>query len=343
MIEYSEEDLQLEMERLAVAAEAKRRLAEMSDTLREVEPTNKRTMPKGPKYRIDQVWPAGGYVLLDAQRKAGKTTAGLNVVRSLIYGDLLFGEYMPRGRNLRVALFNLEMSEGQFNQWLLDTELFHEPRLYTENLRGEAKALGIFDDRRRGRLARLLGDQGIDVLMVDPLGPLMRAYGMDENSTAVGELVDGLLTLAKEAGAAELFAAHHMGKDVSRGARGSSVLEDTPDALWSLRRDERTGVTTFGAFGRDVDEVTELDYDKATRMLSAAGAGSVRSGKRSPILKALDEAGGLVSATALLKLAKKQGYTGNLNTLSADLKDLKKLDEIVNLGTETRPKWERKA
>ena len=346
MIEFNadaEKQIKAEMQDMAIRDEARRRLTAAGDTLREVEPTNERQMPKGPKYRIDQVAPAGGYVLLDAQRKAGKTTLELNVTRSLLYGEPLFGEYEPHvGRHLRVAMFNLEMSEGQFSQWLLDTKLFDEPRLYTENLRGEAKALGVLDDRRRGRLARRLEDQGIDVLIADPLGPLIRAYGMDENSTAVGELIDGLLTLTNEAGASELFASHHMGKDVSRGARGSSVLEDTPDALWSLRRNEKEGITTFGALGRDVDESAVLDYDPATRLLSVDGAGHVRSGKQTPILGALDEAGGPLSGNALLPLAKKLGYAGNLNTLNEDLKKLAVLDEVVNLGNPARPKWARK-
>jgi hypothetical protein len=336
-------DIEEALYHMKVQAEAKRLLAAESDTLREVEPTNERTMPKGPTYRIDRVLPAGGYALLDAQRKAGKTTAGLNVTRSLLYNEPLFGEYEPSvTRFLRVAMFDLEMSEGQFSQWLLDTKLFDEPRLYTENLRGEVKALGILDDRRRGRLARRLEDQGIDVLMTDPIGPLIRAYGMDENSTSVGELIDGLLTLTNEAGASELFASHHMGKDVSRGARGSSVLEDTPDALWSLRRNEKEGITTFGALGRDVDESAVLDYDPATRLLSVDGAGHVRSGKQTPILGALDKAGEPLSGNALLPLAKKLGYAGNLNTLNEDLRKLEVLDEVVNSGKPARPKWARK-
>lgn len=336
-------DIEEALYHMKVQAEAKRLLAAESDTLREVEPTNERKMPKGPTYRIDRVLPAGGYALLDAQRKAGKTTAGLNVARSLLYGEPLFGEYEPRvTRFLRIAMFNLEMSEGQFSQWLLDTKLFDEPRLYTENLRGEAKALGVLDDRRRDRLARRLEDHGIDVLMADPIGPLIRAYGMDENSTAVGELIDGLLTLTSEAGASELLAFHHMGKDVGRGARGSSVLEDTPDALWSLRRNEKTGVTTFGALGRDVDESATLDYNPATRLLSVSGEGSVRSGKQTPILRALDKATGPLSGNALLPLAKKCGYEGNLNTLNDDLKKLEVLDEVENRGSPKRPQWVRK-
>lgn len=347
MIEFNADAEKLivaEMQDMAIRDEARRRLTAAGDTLREVEPTNERKMPKGPKYRIDQVAPKGGYVLLDAQRKAGKTTLELNVTRSLLYDEPLFGEYEPHvGRHLRVAMFNLEMSEGQFNQWLIDTKLFDEPRLYTENLRGEAKALGVLDDRRRDRLARRLEDQGIDVLMADPLGPLIRAYGMDENSTAIGELVDGLLTLTNEAGASELFMSHHMGKDVSRGARGSSVLEDTPDALWSLRRNENTGVTTFSALGRDVDESALLDYDPGTRMLSVDGAGHVRSGKQAPILRALDGADEALSGSALHPLAKEHGYDGNLNALNEDLKNLEVTNEVVNEGTEKRPKWARKA
>jgi hypothetical protein len=263
-------------------------------------------------------------------------------MRSLLYGDLLFGEFMPHGRNLRIAYFNLEMSESQFNQWLIDTELFDEPRLYTENLRGEAKALGLLDDRRRDRLAVRLEDEGIDVIMTDPLGPLIRAHGMDENSTAVGELVDGLLTLGKDSGASEEIAFHHRGKDASRGARGSSVLEDTPDVLWSLSRDEKEGFTTFSAYGRDVDEVVDLDYEPAGRVLSVNGTGSVRSGKQTPIYAGLKDADGPISGNALLPLAKEHDYSGNLNTLIEDLQKLATLGEVVKTGTEKRPRWSRK-
>lgn len=340
MIELNEEDVQIELALQATRAEAQRRLAEAGNTLREVEPTNQRKMPEGPEYLIDKLWPAGGYVLLKAQRKKGKTTVGLNVVRSLFFREKLFGQYGSHEFGLRVAWLNMEMSEGQFSRWLVDAGLFDEPRLYTENLRGEAKALGLFEDRRRARLARRLEDQGIGVLFPDPLGPIMRAYQMDENSTAVGEVVDGLLALTKEANIPHLFVTHHEGKDASRGARGSSVLEDTPEALWSIKRDDREIITEFNAYGRDVDESADLDYDPDGRVLSVTGA--VRSGKRTPILAALEEADEPLSGRALFPLVRELGYRGNQTTLNDDLRDLEELEKVINSGSEGRPKWELK-
>jgi len=340
MIEFNEEDVQIELALQATRAEAQRRLAEAGNTLRECEPTNQRKMPEGPDYLIDKLWPAEGYVLLKAQRKKGKTTTVLNVARSLLFREKLFGQYASHEFGLRIAWFNMEMSENQFNRWLIDTGLFDEERLYTENLRGEAKAMGIFEDKRRARLARRLKDQGINTLFVEPLGPLMRAYQMDENSTAVGELVDGLLALTTEADIPHLLVTHHQGKDKGRGARGSSVLEDTPEALWTIERDDRETITEFGAFGRDVDESANLDYDPDGRALTVTGA--VRSGKRTPILKALDEADEPLSGRALFPLARERGYQGNLTTLNDDLRSLEELEEVVNQWSETRPKWERK-
>jgi hypothetical protein len=115
------------------------------------------------------------------------------------------------------------------------------------------------------------------VLIVDPIGPVLSALGVEESdNTAVGAVLWALDALCLAAGIPELFVVHHAGHDGER-ARGASVFGAWPDAMWELVRDktlEGAGARALRAEGRDVYlPETVLEYDRATRRLSL-GEGS---------------------------------------------------------------------
>jgi hypothetical protein len=103
-------------------------------------------------YRIDRVWPAGGRVILAAQRKAGKTTCTGNLLRSLADGDPFLGRYAvtPVEAGGTVFAIDTEMSRRMLRAWLADQKISHPERIHVEPLRGTQGA-----QRLHARLAQL--------------------------------------------------------------------------------------------------------------------------------------------------------------------------------------------
>ena len=216
--------------------EAKRRLAEATNKYDVPEFKVIDTVPDRNPWRIEGLISTGAYVMISAQKKAGKTTLGLNLVRALINGGMFLGKFRTFGQS-KVGLVDLGSLEFHLADWLRKCGLLGDDRLVTMPLRGRAKSLGILDEDRREQFVHQLQDNAVDVLIIDPLGPLLRAYGIDEkDNTLVGQVVDLINEATQDAGVSELIIMHHHGKDDSLGARGASVLGNTPTSLWSLRR-----------------------------------------------------------------------------------------------------------
>lgn len=327
---------------LALQAEAKRQYAAMENAgrYREINLSNEREVPPGASYMIEHLMPYSGYVLLTGQKKTGKTTMMMNLIKALTQGEKFLGEFEVAQR-CRIALFDMEMDDRQHMRWLDSVGLLHERRLFTEYLRGEARALGVDDEEREEKLVEKLSDLGIDVMIVDPIGPLLRAHGIDENSSSeVGRIIDRIVAIKEAANIPGLIINHHQGKDGNLGARGSSVFEDTPDAIWKLTRDDRSKRTTLAAFGRDVDATRDLEYNPDTHVLSAVKAGGAYLSMDNSrlVTDALRAQPGL-SGRSLFEQIKKVGYTRNLENLNDDLRELAERGVIINEGTEARPKW----
>jgi hypothetical protein len=336
-----EADVALKVEELRVMAEAKRRLAEASNPYDVPEFKVISEIPDRPKWRIEDLISTGSYVLISAQKKSGKTTLGLNLIRSLINGDMFLGEFRVHGR-AKVALIDLEMSDYHLASWMKDVGLLGNDQLVTMALRGQAKALGLFDDDRREKIVHQLQGNAVDVLIIDPLGPLLRAYGIDENSnTEVGQAIDTIYQMAQDAGVSELIIMHHHGKDDGLGARGASVLMDTPVALWQLKRDDRNGLATLSTEGRDGSLTRRLEFNERTRSLTAMSAGDVYvpPDNRKAILDALRASTEPLSGNELWKRAKLMGYQSNREKSLEDLRELEDQGEITNVGAGKLPKW----
>jgi hypothetical protein len=124
------------------------------------------------------------------------------------------------------------------------------------------------DDRGRARWAEILRHQQTEYLILDPLRPILDAYGLDEHRDA-GRFLVAFDALLDEAGVPDGMIVHHMGHTAER-ARGDSRLRDWPDVEWRLVRstDDPGSPRYVTAFGRDVD-VPEggLKFDPATRHL----------------------------------------------------------------------------
>lgn len=236
--------------------------------------------PGTTKYRIAQLWPAGGKVLMSAPKKAGKTTLIGNLIRALADGARFLerpvrpDEWQVQAAGFaveplagrRVMLLDFEMTRDMLREWLADQRITNLDAVHVELMRG--RAWDIRDEEIRTQWAELLRSLDVAVLVVDPLGPIAAALGLEENdNTAMGGLLFALDALVREAGCAELFVVHHTGHEGER-ARGASALLGWPDAIWQVVRDEQGG-RFFKAEGRDVFlPETALQFDKSARRLS---------------------------------------------------------------------------
>lgn len=216
-----------------------------------------------PRYRIDQLWPFGGTVLLAARYKSGKSTLKLNLLRCLARDEPFLGQsVIPIGPDETILDVNLEVDERTQQHYARPFNLPSNSLVL--NLRGQAKSFNIISDTIRGRIATMLKDFNVKVLVVDPLGPLIRVFNLNENSNSSdggGALVEGFNELAYEAGGIDILLVHHTGHNAQRRARGGSVFGDAADALWSYR---------IGGAGRSDDEEYEAD-EKGVRYFSATG------------------------------------------------------------------------
>jgi RecA-family ATPase len=226
--------------------------------------------PPEPAARVDGLIGWAASVLITAQRKTGKTTFELNLARALLLGEPFLGRYPVRKIDGRVAILNYEVSAQQLARWAIEAGVPPE-RILTVNLRGGSNPLAW--EEERAELAAELRRREVETIMVDPFG---RAFtGSDQNSA--GDVQAFLLMLDQfcraEVGALDLMMSAHAGWQQER-TRGSSALEDWPDTIITLTKDE-DGQRYLRAIGRDVDiEEDQLSYREADRRLLLTGAGS---------------------------------------------------------------------
>lgn len=283
-------------------------------------------------YLIEDLWPAGGRVVLAAQRKAGKTTFRDNLIRSWADGVPFLDRYDVDPRDGVLTVLDFEMSRGQMRTWLRGQGIVARTRVGVWPLRGYAGSFDIRDRRMRTWWAERLRAVKTSVLVLDCLRPVLDGLGMDESRDAGRFLVafDELLELA---GITEAMVIHHAGHSGER-SRGDSRLRDWPDAEWRIVRavPDRPGEEPppdapryFTAEGRDVAvPEAELLYEPRQRRLSL-GTGDRASDRKGRSLRAseasivtlLREAEGPLNARAV-----RQGARGRPDTIRDALEAL---------------------
>ena len=285
-------DVVTEAQRLRVRAEAARIVAEEQQAKHPKPPPDAGTLaellarPVQEQWRIDGLLPAGGRLLLSAQRKTGKTTTLGNASRSLLTGEPFLGRFDVQKLDGRVVVLNYEVTGATFARWMHDIDVPAD-RLYVVNLRGCRNLLA--DEAGREELAELIRSREGEVFAVDPFG---RAFtGKNQNDAAeVTPWLGRLDEVAVQAGVTEVILTAHAGWDGER-TRGSSALEDWPDSIVTMTRDPDTDVRFIKAEGRDVDLAEDkLGYDPATRSLRLTGAGSRKQVRTDDHIERLAEA-----------------------------------------------------
>ena len=233
------------------------------------------------RYRVDTLWPAEGRVLLAAAAKTGKTTlVAANLIPSLVDGTPFLGKFNPTPTQRKVALLNMEVGPRTLRRWMREAHIENTGNVLVVNLRGKAGSLQLNSDAGRKQTAQFLADHDTDIVILDPLAPLLASLGLDENSNAdVAQFFAWWSEMLSVAGVTDDLVVHHTGHAGDR-SRGASRLLDEPDAIWTLTRGKdvdptpedvygQTAPRYLGAYGRDVDLApTMLKFHSATRQLT---------------------------------------------------------------------------
>jgi hypothetical protein len=243
------------------------------------------------RYRVEGLWPAEGRVLLAAAAKSGKTTMVVgNLIPALVDGRPFLGRFNVTPVAGRVVLFNMEVGPRTLRGWMRRAGINATNQVEVVNLRGKASALALGSDEGRRRLADYLARQQAEVVILDPLAPVLASLALDENSNAdVAVFFAWWSEALGLAGVTDDLVVHHTGHAGER-SRGASRLLDEPDAIWTLTKMKDTdgdeadpigmaGPRFLAAYGRDVDLIAEgLAFDSATGGLILTGKGRRETG-----------------------------------------------------------------
>ena len=258
MEELHEERVRRELDRLRAREDARSRLAAETASRTPLPPLqglgDLLATPDPPqRYRVANLWPVGGRVVLAAPHKAGKSTLVGNLLRSLADGAPFLDTFATESAQ-RIVLIDDELDERMLRSWLRDQSIQHPERVAVVSLRGLLSSFDLTEPRTRARWVQPL--TGADVLILDCLRPVLDAIGLDENREA-GRFLEALDELTRAAGIAETLVVHHTGHAGER-SRGDSRILDWPDALWLIEREKEgpspgTADRFFSAYGRDVN------------------------------------------------------------------------------------------
>lgn len=213
-------------------------------------------------------------VVLAAQYKTGKTTLGLNFVRSVLTEDPFLDRQVNFPSDYSVAWFNGEMEKEDFEDY---AEPIGIPgnRFAVMHLRG--RRLPILNDHVADWVIKWLVEHNVKCWGVDSWRRLCAWSGVPENSNEdVERLTEQIDYIKKEAGVLSFLALAHTGRgraeEGEEHARGATALDDWVDARWIMTK--KDGTRYMYAEGRKVHmDETALAYDATTNLISL-GSGS---------------------------------------------------------------------
>lgn len=306
--------------------------------------------PADEPFVVDGLLPVAKSMGLFAERKAGKTTAVVDLVRALLSGAKFLNRFparLPDGA--RVVLLDTEMGadmmQFEFDQAAVDRELL--TRLDYHDLMGLSRLLDVRDEAARSRWCTTITPGSF--LIVDCLYTVISALGVDENSSQVAEIIEGLKALAVGCDAAGLVIVHHLGKDPSSGARGHSSIEGAVDTIATIRLDGPLAGDTprlFSAVGRrgvdvPLSRLTRGDDRRLT--LSQTAVQDDRRQARQQIdddatWDLIDAHPGL-SVRALGQLPEEVRGKLSRDRIRDAVARLELVNRVINKGTEKNPKW----
>lgn len=185
----------------------------------------------GVKFKIDGMMHETGVVMLSAAAETGKSTLVWNMLARIFEGDEFLGRKTVYEGG-RIDYFAFEMDQALIKEYATDAGVQSCDDLRVHPMKGRVDSFNIMDPAVRSMLAKALA--GVEILILDPIGPLLGALHLDENSNPdVSRFREACEALIREAGIKVLFLVHHTGRADKGRSRGASVFDDWPDAIWT--------------------------------------------------------------------------------------------------------------
>lgn len=227
-----------------------------------------------PQWVVEGLVPFNGSTLLTGKFKSGKSTLMINLVQALTSGGTFLNRFgVPKALN--VAYVDMELGRDMAKRWIKDMHGLNPEKLEYLDRRGMGYTLNTRSEKLRDKWARMLIEREVEVLIIDPLSPILSALGIEENhAESVRPLLDSFDTLGKQAGLKAIVVSHHTGHQDENRARGSTAFMDWASSFMSVVRqgDEYDSPRIFRASGRDVAvDPSELLFDRNHRKLVLSG------------------------------------------------------------------------
>ncbi|WP_203735134.1 AAA family ATPase [Paractinoplanes durhamensis] len=232
----------------------------------------------GERYLIERLLGARHNMVLAAQYKTGKTTMGVNLIKSLADGAPFLGHKVMSWEG-RVAWWNGEMDDQDFHDYVRPLKVKNPKRVQLLHLRG--RPVSILDPHSAEMVVKHLRDNEIGFWGVDSWRRFCAWNGVNENDNEAVERLTTRVDEIKERSGCDVFAAiaHTPRAAMEEGeerARGAAALDDWVDARWVLTKN-RDGDRFLAVTGRGVGlEETKLEFNPATYRLTL-GEGNRRT------------------------------------------------------------------
>jgi hypothetical protein len=250
-------------------------------------------------FLVDNIWPKDSSLLLAAINKAGKTTATMNMVRTLVDGEPLFGRFArPNELSGNVYVYDNEMTKLQIQDLYSRGGVQNTRQVKFGFYKGLNHKFNITDDDVFAWWVNHLRNLDTEVLIIDNLYAILKALGLSENNE-IGYFTTPLDRLVAEAGISELMLVHHTGWDGTR-VRGDSGLEGWAGskAYYTMDADKNRYLEVVGRAGANLDK-TKVDVDHNTQLLTLSDASPAavrRSDNEAKVIRVLTDNPGCIQS-----------------------------------------------
>lgn len=205
--------------------------------------------------------PMDGVAMMSGEKGVGKTFLAMSIAMAVASGKDVFGWSCTQKRSVFFVEPELTVSIGQarLNMIAESQGLSCMPR----NLTIWSAAAQYPEPRpnlaRPSQIEAMVRQCGrYDLLVIDSLSALVR--GVDLNTAQAFETIEDLLIRLRHNGTAVLLV-QHLGKDASRGPRGTSKQEDLLDTSLLLKKSSsQGGNTTIRVSCRKIRNHAEAEF-----------------------------------------------------------------------------------
>lgn len=207
---------------------------------------------------VDDILPTGGFSILVAKPKVGKSTLGRNLALAIARGVSFLGRPTLRGP---VIYYALEEKRAEVRRHFKDMGATGDEEIYTYAGGAPVDALKhIFNIATQIKPA---------LIIIDPLFRLARVR--DGNDYAqVTQALEPILRLARETGA-HVLCIHHASKGERTGGDGvlgsTAILGSVDTSLFMKRYEKYRTIQTIQRYGNDLEETT-LHFNCESRTVS---------------------------------------------------------------------------